>query len=897
MVRNKLTAKSGWNIKVSATEEAGGGDYATITLKVTDTQNRTSTKSVDVFIDPVPSADNKITYGGVEYELDNQLDPNLFRTMNWDTEESLIQSYPLKNGKAPLVIDYANELNPETAKLTEIKLTSVNSAIDKIDKAFLYGCYGLTNLNLSGLSKITSIGDGFLYACIKLPSVDLSSMTLLSKIPSNFLDCCEELKEVKFPKLDFITSIGDYFLNGCVQLDSVDLSTLKKVETTGESFLASCLSLTSVDLSNSLSLNSIDEKFLDNCKNLTTIKLPEKTPIPELTSWGEYIGQTSTSDTVTIDCGSIGTTAMYKADSKWKALTPGGGKTVKWTPEQPIPEVLNKVKYNGVEYELVDNIDPNKFKSYEGTYNFFTQTYELKDGGEPLTINYGEEFNSKTAKLQEVQIKSIDPTVEVIDDNFLTYCTKLTKVDLSGFTNIKATSHNFIAYAESLTSLDLSPMISLTSIGIDFLDECRQLTDLTLPNLSNVKTIDEYFIREVPIKSKDIKWSQFSNLETIGSHFLEKCNNIDVVDLSYATKLTGIGAWFLWEDKNITTIKLPDKTPIPTLVSWGQDIGKDSAADKVTIDCGSKASRELYKADNKWSTPGSGGKAFKWLPEDEPTPENGNVIKYGGVDYILKDNIDPNLFISMSDSSKQEYVTQTYELKDGGTPLTIDYSKEFSSDTAKVEEVKIRSIDSTKTTIGDSFLCYCRKLSNVDISGLTNITSVGNTFLAFASALNTLDLSPMTSLTQIGDLFLKDSSNLTSLTLPNLENVTKIGGYFLYNTAVYSVDLSKISNVQEIGIQFLGKCNNLTTVDISAAISLTKIYDWFLDSCKMMETVALPKKSPIPTLVSWVCNIGSTSSKSTVTLNCGEELYKNLYKADNKWSTPGSSGKPFDWQP
>ena len=65
---------------------------------------------------------------------------------------------------------------------------------------FLYGCSGLTSVDLSSLSQVTTIEDYFLYECRGLTSVDLSALSHVTMVGIFFLRGCTGLRTVVVAK-------------------------------------------------------------------------------------------------------------------------------------------------------------------------------------------------------------------------------------------------------------------------------------------------------------------------------------------------------------------------------------------------------------------------------------------------------------------------------------------------------------------------------------------------------------------------------------------------------------------------------------------------------------------------------------------------------------------------
>ena len=80
--------------------------------------------------------------------------------------------------------------------------------------------------------------------------------------------------------------------------------------------------------------------------------------------------------------------------------------------------------------------------------------------------------------------------------------------------------------------------------------------------------------------------------------------------------------------------------------------------------------------------------------------------------------------------------------------------------------------------MGAYFLYGCTRL-RLDLSPLAHLTSVGDSFLRDCGRLTTFDLSPLAHLTRLGDFFLRGCRGLTALDLAPLTRLTSVGDSFL----------------------------------------------------------------------------------------------------------------------
>ena len=142
----------------------------------------------------------------------------------------------------------------------------------------------ISEIDLSPLSNLTTIGNEFLFEFNTLTSIDLHPLSQLTTIGDYFLYLCSNLKAIDLSQLSKLTTIGDYFLSYCGRLEAIDLSQLSKLTTIGHCFLEGCTKLISIDLSSLTNIRSIGDRFLSECTQLRTIYLPTSTNITVIPS-------------------------------------------------------------------------------------------------------------------------------------------------------------------------------------------------------------------------------------------------------------------------------------------------------------------------------------------------------------------------------------------------------------------------------------------------------------------------------------------------------------------------------------------------------------------------------------------------------------------------------------
>ena len=125
--------------------------------------------------------------------------------------------------------------------------------------------------------------------CSGLTEVDLSQCTNLTSIGGEAFRNCSGLTEVNLSNCTSLTSIGDWAFSYCSRLTSITLpSSLISI---GDHAFDSCSGLTEIDLSNCTSLTSIGSGVFYDCNNLARVTFPNTT------GWYATTSSTATSGT------------------------------------------------------------------------------------------------------------------------------------------------------------------------------------------------------------------------------------------------------------------------------------------------------------------------------------------------------------------------------------------------------------------------------------------------------------------------------------------------------------------------------------------------------------------------------------------------------------------------
>ena len=166
----------------------------------------------------------------------------------------------------------------------------------------------------------------------------------------------------------------------------------------------------------------------------------------------------------------------------------------------------------------------------------------------------GDDFLSWCSKITSVDLSGLS-SVTSIGDDFLC-CSEITSVDLSGLSSVTSIGNNFLSSCSQVTSLDLSGLSSVTSIGDDFLSKCSQITSVDLSGLGSVTSIGNDFLFYC-LKITSLDLSGLGSVTSIGNNFLFKCSGITSVDLSGLSSVKEIGESFLVNCRALESVQLP----------------------------------------------------------------------------------------------------------------------------------------------------------------------------------------------------------------------------------------------------------------------------------------------------------------------------------------------------
>lgn len=592
--------------------------------------------------------------------------------------------------------------------------------------------------------------------------------------------------------IEYFTKLTDLNCggNGLTSLDLSKNTALKRL-------VCSTNRLPSLDITNNTALESVDCNM--NIGN--TLTFPVKAwfnnkTIPEgffpIKSW--TIGMS----TITIDCGSDGSTGVFEeiTDPYFLAYcqqfdTDGDG-------------VLTESEANAVTRMSIPNWGPNgplMFKSLAGIGNF-TQLVELQCTSLGLTSL----DVSKNTNLE----------VLVCDQNLL-----LPSVDVSKNTKLKALS---CTYIDALTSLDVSnnPDLEVLNLGRN------PIASLDVSNNPKLKQLQ---IGGTKISSIDL--SNNLNLEFFSAENANGSGSLTSLDLSKNTKLktlrcTGnqLASLDISASPGLTSLHCHDNPgngstfPITAWFDNGSipstlNIYRDSwewEGNTIIADFGGGAATPFNALDyitdgvlNAYCQREFDRNQDGRIARDEIvyaqniTLPNSGVTSLAGIEY-LEDMVVLDISGNSISSIDISMLDDLSTLKCTGTDLTsLDISKNTYLRVLYCDNTDISSLDISKNSFLTELKCNNSKISSLNISNSNgmlsalSITGCGFTTLNIPATLHLSELicneNNLTSLDLSGQIHLTslqcDDNNLTSLKLP-----TSLWKLFCRNNRLTSLDLS-----------------------------------------------------------------------------------------------------------
>ena len=655
--------------------------------------------------------------------------------------------------------------------------------------------YGLTSVNFSYCTSLTSIGNGA-FKNNQFTSLDLSKCTKLKNI-GDYAFNKNKLTNLDLSRCTRLASIGEgaFYEN---QLTSLDLSRCTSLTNIGPGAFYQN-KLTSLDLSRCTSLTSIGPTAF--CRNqLTSLDLSGCT---SLTSIGISAFTSSKLKTAKIPL-SLSTLA----DNTFKD-NPGNNdkkQVYLYTPDYTNPNNLKDT-----DYHLINPVESSDDVSLY-TFNGATITGLSERGKKYYETHHDMKLPGKNPQGQAITAIG----EKAFYNNSSGY--GLTSVDFKSLSHL--TSINAEAFANNnLTSLDLSRCINLTNIGWSAFYG-NQLTTLNLSRCTNLSSIGQAAFCRNQLTSLDL--SRCTNLLSIGSDAFGN-NQLASLNLSECTNLTSIGRGAFYSNQ-LTSIDLSGCINLAS-IEGNAFIGNQIASLDLS-ECTSLTNigdrtfnfNKLKTAKIPLSLTTLADDAFG----NNLGSNKKNQVYLYTPDYTNPNNLKDTDYHLINPITGSDDVS-LYTFNDTTITGLSERGKKYFETHHDMKLPGKNPQGELITAIGENAFCNNWRgygLTSVDFSKCTSLKSIGNHAFQ-GNKLSSLDLSGCTNLTSIGDYAFEDNK-LSSLDLSGCTNLTSIGDYAFYGNRLTSLDLSGYKGLANIGISaFEG--NQLTNLDLSGCTSLTSI--------------------------------------------------------------------------
>ncbi|MCF0227772.1 MAG: leucine-rich repeat protein [Malacoplasma sp.] len=427
----------------------------------------------------------------------------------------------------------------------------------------------------------TQEGDKF-YITIdgqKIYTTDIEAISLtnidnsITSIGDNFLrNATNIIGSFEFPSGSNIKTIGNYFLSES-GIEHVEVNYMYKLENIGDYFCYKTPNLKTAELTNNYYWTNIGDYAFEECTKLETLMFSNNGSSTNFT-FGDNFAYNCTSLIATEEYQTFSLEGVYEVGANFMAwctsLTYLDFST-NWLDYMEI--IGDNFFADCTSLEVVCFNDWNTHIKHIGN-GFFKGCTSLTD------------FEGTILYVSEL---------ETIGDDFMSGCINMTQCGLSTgsfpLTNVKSVGNNFLYNCSNLNALSLGSLDNVETIGDNFLYNCSSLDWFNLDIIKSTKTIGDNFLYGCKLLTQ-INMSGFNNLTSIGNNFLEDCNKVSSIYLPQPTSGT-----------------------IPTLGSWGNNIGSLGTISKVTIDCGTITLRDQYKS--QWGSPTWTHQEPQWLPEGE----------------------------------------------------------------------------------------------------------------------------------------------------------------------------------------------------------------------------------------------------------------------------------------
>jgi hypothetical protein len=156
--------------------------------------------------------------------------------------------------------------------------------------------------------------------------------------------------------------------------------------------------------------------------------------------------------------------------------------------------------------------------------------------------------------------------------------------------------------------------------------------------------------------------------------------------------------------------------------------------------------------------------------------------------------------------------------------------------------------------IGNNFIMWCGKLTDVNFDGLKSLKNIGDNCLSFCSNLININNDGLISLQRVGDNWIYECIKVKKITfnLPKLEEVgyswmendelleditfnlpllREVGGNWMKSCNFINPDLSTLTSLEEVGPKWLSENKNLTSPNFQNLTKLKRVENFWMFNC------------------------------------------------------------------
>ena len=328
------------------------------------------------------------------------------------------------------------------------------------------------------------------------------------------------------------------------------------------------------------------------------------------------------------------------------------------------------------------------------------QARGLATGASSAVVATGGGVIGTAVAAKDVSHDSEEPTawgsrVLVIVGLFLSWCPKLTTVDLSGLTHLVRLGQDVLMRCPALTSVNLSGMVRLQEVGSDFLNHASSLTTIDLSSWISVRRIRRGFLQGCE-RLKTVDLSPLVSLTQMGQDCFSHCSRLQSANFSGIAALHDIEHTFCADCPSLTQVDFFGATSL-------RHIGMDFCARCTSL-------RHIdISSMRKLRTLAAGA--------------------FSGCDHLRTVNLSQLRWLSVVGHSFMLNCRRVTEVSFAARYGPVDtLSAMFLNGCASLAKLDLNCFAATLTTIGPRVLGDCASLAVLDLSRLTQVTRIGDNF-------------------------------------------------------------------------------------------------------------------------------------------------------------------------